>query len=331
VGSKSKAAFGQLTYDLTPSLHLTGGLRYTEDHKERFGANRLLYGLTAVPISANTASKDFVKTTWRAGVDYDVTNLGLLYASVATGYKAGGFNDGCIVGTGPGCAADPHTFYYNPETLTAYEAGLKFRLSRAVQLNGAVFHYDYSNLQLTQVVVQAGNPASLTRNAGRAQVDGAEIESVITLTSWDRVDLSGNYLHARYTDFVPDATFPTATDPLNFNGRLLNHAPKWSGIVGYTHTLPIGQSSNVELAGRVRFSSAYYLQDLNNLSQFRQPSYTKSEITLGYNGDNNRWYLQGYVNNIENQITLAYANSGLLATAGIEEPRTFGVRAGAKF
>ena len=39
--SKSVAAFGQLTYDITPDSHLTGGIRYTKDNKSRVGATVL--------------------------------------------------------------------------------------------------------------------------------------------------------------------------------------------------------------------------------------------------------------------------------------------------
>lgn len=331
VASSSKAAFGQVTYDLTPELHLTGGMRYTEDRKSRFGTTDLLYGPVVVPISANSANGKFHKLTWKAGVDYDVPGLGLLYAGVSTGYKAGGFNDGCVAGTGPGCAGDPATFYYNPETLTAYEGGAKLKFGRGIRLNAGVYHYDYSNLQLSQVTLQGGTPVSLTRNAGKAKVDGVELEAILNPSPNDRFDLSANYTNARYTDFVPNATYPNTTNPLRFDGRQLDRAPKWSGIAGYTHTFPIGDTDNVELVGRVRLSSAYFLQDLNNLSQFRQPGYTKSDITLTYNGDNRTWYLQAYVNNLENKITLAYASSGLQSLAGIEQPRTFGIRAGRKF
>ena len=331
VTNSSKAAFGQLTYDVTPSLHITGGLRYTSDYKARFGVNSLVYndGTADTPINYNIAHKKYRKLTWRAGIDYDVPNLGLLYASVSTGYKAGGFNDGCEVGTGPACAVQPGFFYFKPETLTAYEAGFKFRLSDRIRVNTSVFHYDYKDIQVTQVV--SATTGVLTRNAGKAKVDGIEFEGIFTPTPRDRIDLSANYTDARYTDFIPDTTFPSTTNPLDFNGDLLDRSPKWSGIATYTHTVPLPNNSNVELMGRIRYSSYYTIQDLNNLSHFRQPAFTKSTATVTYNGENRRWYLQGYVDNIENEITLSNASSGFVSQVSIDQPRTYGIRGGLRF
>ncbi|AEG50924.1 TonB-dependent receptor plug [Sphingobium chlorophenolicum L-1] len=330
--NRSKGVFGQVTYDLTPDLHITGGIRYTEDFKSRDGTSYVVRGATRTELTPNTAAVKFHKVTWRAGIDYDVPDLGLIYASVASGYKSGGFNDGCPVGSGPGCSTPVDVFFYQPETLTAYEAGVKFRFGNMLRINTALFHYDYSGLQLTQVTVTAGgNPVSFTRNAAKAKVDGVEFEAQFTPTANDRVDLSVNYVNARYTDFVPDATFPNTTNPLRFDGRLLDRSPKWSGIASYTHIFPLDNGATIELMGRVRYSGDYYLQDLNNLSQFRQPHYTKSDVTVTYNSEGKRWYLQGYIKNIENEITLGFAGSGLSPGAIFEQPRTYGVRAGMKF
>jgi iron complex outermembrane receptor protein len=73
------------------------------------------------------------------------------------------------------------------------------------------------------------------------------------------------------------------------------------------------------------------MQDLNNLSQFRQPSYTKTDVTVTYTAPEGRYYLQAFGKNLENEITIAAAASGLLARINIEAPRTFGVRAGVSF
>lgn len=331
--SRSIAGFGQLTYDLTSNLHVTGGIRYTEDEKSRVGAtildvrNPATSVVTRITVAPNNADRTFKKTTWRAGVDYDAPGLGLIYGSVSTGYKAGGFNDGCVAGTGTGCTLSQGSLYYQPETLTAYELGFKFRfLDNAFRLNASAFHYDYSGLQLSQV---AGSPpVTLTRNAAKAKVDGIELEAAILPGSNDRFDLSFVYTDARYTNFFPN---PVARPTLSFDGRQLDRAPKEVAAAGYTHTFPLGNGSRIEAAARTRLSSEYFLQDLNNLSQFRQPSFTKTDVTLTYRAPEGQWYIQGFAKNLENAITLTGAASGLTAGVQIEEPRTYGVRAGFKF
>jgi iron complex outermembrane receptor protein len=331
--ARSIAGFGQLTYDLTPDLHLTGGIRYTEDRKSRFGETLLDVSdpasgvVTRVPIAPNAADRKFTKTTWRAAVDYDAPGLGLLYGSVSTGYKAGGFNDGCVAGSGPGCALTSATLYYRPETLTAYEAGFKFRfMDNAVRLNGSVFHYDYKDLQVSQI--GGTPPQTLIRNAASAKVDGVELEAVLAPSPRDQADLSFTYTNARYTDFTPDSVdFPN----FSFDGKELDRAPKYVAAAGYMHTFPLGNGGRLEASARTQLSSEYFLQDLNNLSQFRQPSYTKTDVTFTYRAPGESWYIQGFAKNLEDSITISAAASGIVAGIEIDEPRTYGVRAGFKF
>ncbi len=307
--STSKAVFGQFTYDLTPELHLTAGARYTKDAKSRVGATILDFnsvansfcGALRCVLNENIAARKYSKTTWKVGIDYDAPGLGLVYANVSTGYKAGGFNDGCETGQGVGCSLLATDLYYSPETLTAYEGGFKLRFAdNAVRLNASIFHYDYKGLQLSQICCSP--PQTLTKNAAAAKVDGVELEAVLRPSDNDQVDVGFTWLDARYSKFFPD----TANRPtFSFNGRPLDHAPKYTASAGYTHTFNLGNGGKVDASVRTRLSAAYFMQDLNNLSQFRQPSFTKTGATLTYKAPDDRYYIQGYVQNIENEITLA--------------------------
>ncbi|MGC4252498.1 MAG: TonB-dependent receptor [Sphingobium sp.] len=346
-GSKSKAVFGTLTYDLTPDLHITGGVRYTDDLKWRTGRTIVEFADPAdypddficsdpvnlsgsavrCTLNQNIARKKFRKTTWKAGIDYDMPGLGLIYASVSTGYKAGGFNDGCVQGEGVGCEQLASSLYYDPETLTAYEAGIKFRISSEFRLNAAVFHYDYKNMQVSQLVT-VPVPGTLITNAASSKVDGVEVEAVLQPSANDKFDLGFNYTKARYGNFVPD---PVNSPDFNFKGRPLDHAAKYVVTAGYVRSFPLGNGGKVDLAGRTRFSSGYSIIDLNNLSFFRQPSFTKSDATLTYTAPEGRYYVQGFIRNIENNITISSASTGIVSLANIEEPRAYGVRAGVKF
>jgi iron complex outermembrane recepter protein len=339
--AESKAAFGQLTFDVTEDLHLTAGIRYTNDLKSRDGATVLDFnsvansfcGAIRCVLNENIARRKFNKTTWKVGVDYDAPGLGLIYASVSSGYKAGGFNDGCISGTGVGCALTANELFYNPETLTAYEGGFKFRLiDNALRLNISAFHYDYKSLQLSTIVFPPNAPpATLTSNAGSAKVDGIEFEALIAPSDNDRIEFSINYTDARYNKFNPSVLVGGVPVSRDFGGLQLDHAPKYSASAGYTHIFPLGNGGNVEASARTRLSGEYFMQDLNILGQFHQPAFTKTDLTLTYKAPEDRFYVQGFVKNLENEITLAAASSGLGASATIEEPRTYGVRAGFKF
>lgn len=327
--SESIAGFGQATLKLTDRLRVTGGARYSHDLKARRGATVICSTVACNGagdvISRNDARRTFSKVTWRAGVDYDLNDRSLLYAVVSTGYKAGGFNDGCEAGTGAGCTLSAEALYYNPETITSYEAGIKTRVvGNALRLNLSAFHYDFEGIQLSQLSTICGGPCQVTTNAGQAKVDGVEVETVLTPGPNTRFDASASWLNARYTEF-----FPTPT--VSFAGRKLDRSPEWTVSAGITQTVPLNNGGNVQAAARTRLSDSYYLAALGTLNQFRQPSYTRSDLTLTYNAPAERWYLQGFVRNLENSIVVSTASSGAYASVQIQDPRTYGVRAGVRF
>ncbi len=245
--SENHSVFGQATYEILPDLRITGGLRYSHDLKSRVG-NTVLDIYDSVTDSSdignlivrnifqdNDASRTFSKVTWRAGIDYD-SPLGLIFASVSTGYKAGGFNDGCEIGDGPRCNLPPSTLYYDPETLTAYEAGFKFDVADGVRLNGTIFHYDYRGLQISQVANLCGGPCQVTTNAAVAEVNGIELDVEVRPT--DGLTLRGavNVLDAQYSTFNPSYNIGTDAAPIfvtvDFSGRELNRSPERHMVCG---------------------------------------------------------------------------------------------------
>ncbi len=324
--AESKGVFGQADYELAPGFTLTGGVRYSHDLKSRQGQTIIIFPppVGTIPTQQNDARRTFDKVTWRVGADYDFGET-LVYATVSTGYKAGGFNDGCEVGTGPFCSFTPDVLYYDPETVTAYEAGVKTRFAdNRVRLNASLFHYDYKGLQLSSTSNICGGPCQVTTNAGVAKIDGIELEATLQPNENNRVDLSFNYLDARYTSFMP-------APGIDFDGRPLDRSPKVTASAGYTYTYPLDNGGRVEAGARVRLSDSYVLTDFTAVVQFRQPSFHKTDLTLTYTAPDDRFYLQGYAKNIENAITLGSASASNGGSAVFGDPRTYGVRAGVKF
>jgi iron complex outermembrane receptor protein len=336
VKSASLAGFGQMTYSPIDPLHITAGIRYTKDDKARIGATvQCAYSPSCSAagdsITANNASRTYNKTTWKVGVDYDVDSRTMVYGTVSTGYKAGGFNDGCELGTGTGCTLTASALYYQPETLTAYEMGTKTRFfDNKLRVNLSVFHYDYKNLQLTQL----GNfcaggtvQCTLTTNAAAAKVDGVEVESVFQATHNDRFDVTASYLNARYGTFYPSTAYPT----LNWAGKKLDRSPSATFFLGYTHTFPLANGAEVIAGVRSKISSSYKLGALSNYLQFTQPAYTSTELNLTYNAPRKAWYAQAFAKNLENNIVVTAASSGVNGTVQVADPFSYGARVGFKF
>ena len=345
--SESSAFFGQGTINLSGSLRITAGGRYTHDKKSRLGTT-IVHSAASDPISfppdsVNDAAVKYNKFTWRAGLEYDANSRTLLYATVSTGYKAGGFNDGCLA-TVANCGSPrtADTLFYRPETLTSYEAGFKTRTADgSLRLNGAIFHYDYTNLQISQIV----DLGAFTSNAGTAKVDGVELEAALKPSERNTVDLGVNWLNARYTNYAIFAAVagPPSYPEVQFAGRKLDRSPAWTASAGYTYSMPVGDGS-MAIGARTRLSAKYYLLSAVMRAQLAQPSFTKTDLVATYTGAGGRWYVQGYLKNIENKlIVTSFSASPVLGSpagpgasfqggqVSLGDPRTFGVRAGFKF
>lgn len=336
----NRSAFGQATYEIVPNLRLTGGVRYSNDKKSRVGATVFDTVPGAVPgdrvvLQVNDAERTFDKVTWRLGIDYD-SPVGLLYASVSTGYKAGGFNDGCLAGPDalPQCVYTENELFYQPETITAYEAGAKFRFGD-VNLNLTGFHYDYSGLQLSQIGDFGGcGTCQLTTNAAGAKINGIEFDG-----NWEPVEnlllrFGLNWLDAHYSDYTPSRVVGTDTITLDFSDRPLARSPEWSGNLGANYTVNLAGGANLAFDVGTRFSDRYDLTDIANLIAYHQPSYTKTDASITFNAADDAYYIGAFIENIEDEVVLTsagYGNFGTDGTVAFADPQTYGIRAGFRF
>ena len=319
VETRSYAGFGQVSYDITDSLKASAGARYSRDEKDRTGYSYV--GSLTQDVSSGTAVRTFAaeqhspepewsKTTWHAGLDYQVTPRNLVYGKVDTGYKSGGFT---LVSN------------YDPETLTAYEIGSKNRfLNNALQSNLSAFYYDYKNQQVSQFIASgpfAGQSTVL--NAGKSEIYGVEIENTWLATADDRLNLAVSWLHGVYTDFS------VANGPSNLSlaGNHVVQSPEFSVEAGYEHAFHV---LGGELRPRVQtqFQSASYLTFYNRPND-RQAAYSLTDISLTYAPDAKSWNVQGFVRNLENTVVLTNADQGGPYAATRYQfgaPRTFGAR-----
>ncbi|MBH0113809.1 TonB-dependent receptor [Novosphingobium sp. YJ-S2-02] len=302
--AKSYAAFAQAYYEITPDLKIEAGARYTEEKKHQVGYSDIAGTYTDVD-ARYSGSKD----TYHLGINWQATPTNLVYAKVDTGFKAGGFQNG---------------FTYGPETITAYEAGVKNRfLGNTLQVNLSAFLYDYTNLQ-----VQQNDPeTAISRifNAGTARIYGGELETNWQPTMADKIDFTVAYLHARYTDFVNNG--------VQYADNTLPQAPDWAISGGYSHDFYIGEGT---LTARVqsRFQSKSYFS-FRNFDTEMQDSYTKTDLMLTYvPSDSSPFEVSAYVRNIEDTVILTtseeagYAGGYLVQFA---DPRTWGARVTYRF
>jgi iron complex outermembrane recepter protein len=168
---------------------------------------------TAVLTGATYDTKKFKKATWRAALDYQMSDDNLLYASASTGFRSGGFN------SGQNQAALTPTF--NPETVTAFEIGSKNRFAgNTVQLNLALFYNKYKGLQEQRQIPAGATTLSIIENSGKARSYGAELEAIWQPTDALQIGATFAYLNAKYTEYR-DVPAPFGTSILVADATVL--------------------------------------------------------------------------------------------------------------
>ena len=306
VVSTSRALFGQLTWHATDRLRLTAGARRTEDHKSRYGSTNLQQAAQFNPATdiaiPNAAELETGKTTWRLGVDVDLAPATLLYASISTGYKSGGFNDGCVGGTralGVDCPAaigvPASTLVYQPETLTAYELGLKTRFwANRASLNVSAYRYAYDNLQLSGVAMVQGVPRFVTSNAGEASVKGLEVEGVVKPVANGRLSTTLALTDAHYLAYSPDGVHSWA-------GYKLDRAPRAVFTLGYEHAFQL-RDGVLKAGAFTRTGSDWTIGVPSQLLRYRVPGRTETDLSLGYAAFGSPWSVLLRVKNLEDKV-----------------------------
>ena len=232
-------------------------------------------------VGATFDTATFEKVTWRLGLDYQVSDDSLLYASASTGFSSGGFN-----GSQAAAALGRSTFA--PQTVTAFEIGSKNRFAdNTVQLNLSAFYNRYSSLQEQRQIPVGNTTLSIIENSGKARSYGAELEAIWKPAEALTFNASFAYLNAEYTQYdqvaapfgtsilVPDAT---ALTPTVVNGVTIAPAgQRRLFAVGYNCGLIPG-------TGGVGQPAAAYGCDLKGNKIAHSPEYSGS-VAMQYDID----------------------------------------------
>ena len=323
--SSSRALFGQTTYAFTPALRVTGGMRTTRDSKSTVNGTST-FTLFGPPVTSITnADRSWSKTDGKLGIDFELAKGTMVYANLATGYKAGGFN-------AANAAVNFPVTYYNPEKLTSIEGGLKTKvLGNAGQLNVGAFHYAYKDLQVGTIVSAGGGAGvAVVNNAATATVNGIEADVRIRVSSAGTFDGSVAYTDASYDEFKNCVYEPT-NEVRDCSGKQLRNAPKATLALGYEHRIDIG-AGMLTLRADTRFSSKYFNDDSNS-PLFAQASYTRSGVSARYDAPDHGWYVSLYGRNLEDRNVMASRYPAVVGSSYgfMAAPRTVGLVVGSAF
>jgi len=258
---KTIGIYSEATLTVTPKLDLTAGIRYTKDDLKYADAYSTVITDDSIDNAVFNLYTDYnlrqKYENWsgRAILNYAWTDSIKTYASISRGYRSGNFNGfGFVV-------QNPASDIVKPEKLTSIELGFKTRFANdRVQINGAVFHYDYKNQQVSEVI----GGLAFNRNLN-AKVKGGEIELLAKPVQALTLRGSLGYLDTKYTKKNPCLS-PTGIEdevcgPAGgtvIAGNPIPFASKWTLSGGGDLTLGTVADGDLVFSGEVAYKSKFW-------------------------------------------------------------------------
>lgn len=292
--SRSLAAYGVVEGDIGPRTHWSVGLRGEHRHSDYADA------LVDAVYGGNDAhtfapSEDLVGG--HLSITHELDSAHSVYAQVARGYKAGGFN----LSQG----LSPSEINFRPESDWNVEAGYKARTGR-VSLSADVFVVSRRQAQLrSSVQTDPTNPNSFifyTGNAASGLDYGAEVAVKAQLTDRLSSGLALGLLHTSFHNYVRIGDVGVTSV-----SRELPHAPHASGSANLEYRLPTGWYARLDVSA---MSSFYYDLPPN---ETQSGGYALAHVRIGY--DTPRWSAGLYARNLANRT---YTTRGFYF--GLEPP-----------
>ncbi len=357
------ALFANGEFDLTDRITLKAGVRYTNSSNKNSMCNAdttgdqnlsalftllgSLIGGQSIPLGPGdcyslndqglpgdvfkyTLSEDNV--SWRAGVDFRVTDTTLLYANISRGYKAGAFP----VITG---ATQEVFLPATQESVTSYEAGVKTRFAgNAIALSGAIFYQDYRDKQI-QGTVNTALFGLLQRldNVPKSHIFGIEADVSIRPFAGLTFTGSASYLDTRVDEYSGITVFGQQKD---FAGSDLPFAPTWSLVGDIDYRIPTNAGGEFFVGASVNYRTSQdaYIAGSEleipdngvnrwlNRVPFRIDGYALVDARLGYAFPGERLTVSIWGKNIFDQFNvqnvISYNN---IITQATGQPATYGV------
>jgi iron complex outermembrane receptor protein len=374
----SKAAYGQIDWQVNDKLALSFGARYSEDEKDGFEYQTQVYdavldycseaflpymtggyGAYFDPASVSPAATGcrfgivagggqashnakWDALDWRINASYDLSADSMVYATLSTAYKPGGFRLG---GLQDDASTSVNESIVDNEDLLAVEFGYKGIIGDSLSLSAALFYYDYSDLQVELAILNrdTGIVTAKLANASSATLFGLEIESKWAATDQFTLLANLSMLETEYDDdfFVSDNKRPnidpsTNTDTVrNVKGNELNRSPNHKLSVAAYFVQPT-DSGNWVISGNYSHIGEQFMTVFNDPIE-TVSSYSQLNARIAWKPASNGYELSIFASNLTDE--LSYANDysvssfadGVRRSGRPINPRTYGIELGIFF
>jgi len=311
---KELAGYGDLTWNMSKELSLTGGLRIAR--------NRQTYDVVTSGVAGPQGSSAETAKTYLATVRYALSPVSNVYFRAASGYRPGGPNPPALDAGGNVIPGSPLSF--KSDTLWSYELGYKGDLlDKRLSVETSLYDIEWKGIQQPMAI----GSGSVIVNAGRARVTGAELFAKYQVTPAWTLNTSLSTIDAKLTEDAPS---------LGPSGSRLPNSAHFAGAFGATGNFELMQHAayagvSIRYVGERNsgFDSAQSSQP-----NFKMPSYSLTDLQGGMTFG--KVDLGLYVRNLFDKRAILSADSALVAFgsplhATVAQPRTIGATLSASF
>lgn len=321
LSAQAISLFASGSLDLTDSLNLSGGLRWTDETKDTTIAFPFVHSFVSGPLGSvasgfftgpikfsdsNVSPEVVLKYT--ANSDFNV------YAAFKTGFKSGGVDNNTLPTGSVVLLNDPDpavaqaaadALRFESETSIGGEIGVRTQLAnRALTLNATAFYYVFDDQQIQNFDVNIFN--FQTFNAGELTTKGIDLDWRWA-TPLDGLTISGaaSYLDAEFSD-----TF-IAVSGDDLDGRDASRAPTFAGNIAVDWAIPLGNSLELGLNSVVAYSDEYFTASTQTngfdavtdpVGDIIQDSYVTIDAAVSIGAPDGKWSLSLIANNLTDEI-----------------------------
>jgi iron complex outermembrane receptor protein len=299
----SQAIYTHLTYDINEYLEGFLGLRYTNDVGKfsnvhswvgDYDANHAYDLIEEQP----TKHYDDEKVSGSMGLKYQLSDEFMLYGSYSHGYRSSAFNGGATFSTTELTVAEP-------ETLEAYEMGIKSRWwDNRLQFNGALFHNNYKNQQLVNIV----GAVRFLENAGSSYIDGAEFEFRALLSDDLSINIGIGLLDTEYDEL--SLTNPATSLPVDLSGNQLPSAPSVNMNISLDYIAARGRWGEVSIHVDSQYVGKQWFSAYNDdygYEEVKADGYIQSNARFTWLSSDESYDVSLWIKNIEENNEPVYA------------------------
>jgi len=356
---EAKSVFGQILWDVTDTLELTAGGRWTDEERKHTVTTWVCQPFSPIPwpigcerglpvepsvqptVTPKISSDNFspeVTAAWTPSDDITY------FAAFKQAYKSGSFNTVTVPNPYiPGVQEEEVS--YGDEKIKGWEAGIKARwLDGQLFFNAAYYDYDYEDMQVGANDNTGGVVSIVTQNAASSTIRGVEADFIYSPFALQGLTLRGafNWNDAEFENydnavcwggqsfeegcnqiFDPTTGLYNAQD---LGGKPLDRAPDYTANLGADFEWPMFRGGVIARLSGTLYYSDEYSTSLIKRRDVIQDSYTKTNLSISLRDADNAWEIALIGNNINDELTTGTCNPSATEAGVFFSDSSYGFR-----